>query len=66
MNLTIASPFKVGILKGVQVLVVDNDLNSGVIYTIFLEHFGANVITTWLYKGSFRNPDLVRPQHPNL
>lgn len=44
MNLTIASPIKVGILKGVQILVVDNDRDSGVLYTIFLRHFGANVI----------------------
>ncbi len=44
MNLTIASPFKIGILKGVQILVVDNDVDSGLVYTIFLEHFGANVI----------------------
>ncbi|QSJ18952.1 response regulator [Nostoc sp. UHCC 0702] len=50
MNLTIASPSKVGILKDVQVLVVDNDLNSGVLYSIFLEHFGANVMTAGSIK----------------
>lgn len=46
MNLTNASPFEVGILKDVQILIVDNDRDSGLLYTIFLKYFGANVITT--------------------
>ncbi|WP_341527649.1 response regulator [Nostoc sp. UHCC 0302] len=50
MNPTIASPLKVGILKGVQILVVDNDVDSRVLYTIFLEHFGANVMTAGSIK----------------
>jgi CheY-like chemotaxis protein len=54
MNLSIASRFKVGILKGVQILVVDNDVNSGVVYTIFLEHFGANVITASSIKEALK------------
>ncbi len=45
MNLTNNFPFKVGIFKDVQVLVVDNDLDSGVLYTIFLKHLDANVVT---------------------
>ncbi|WP_193199237.1 response regulator [Nostoc sp. MG11] len=45
MNLINNSPFKVGILKDVQVLVVDNDLDSGVLYSIFLKYFDANVVT---------------------
>lgn len=54
MNLTIASFFKVGILKGVQILVVDNDLDSGVLYTIFLKHFGANAIATCSIKEALK------------
>ncbi|UKO96188.1 response regulator [Nostoc sp. UHCC 0870] len=50
MNLTIADPSEVEILKGVQILVVDNDLDSGVLYSIFLKDFGANVIAS----GSIR------------
>ncbi|MBE9205025.1 response regulator [Nostoc sp. LEGE 06077] len=45
MNPTITSSIKVGTLKGVQILVVDNDIDSGVLLTIFLSYFGANVIT---------------------
>jgi DNA-binding NtrC family response regulator len=50
MNLTIASLFKVEILKDVQILVVDNDLDSGVLYTLFLKYFGTNVIATGSIK----------------
>jgi DNA-binding NtrC family response regulator len=46
MNLTTVAPVKVDLLKDVQILVVDNDLDSGELYTIFLKHFGANVITS--------------------
>ncbi|MEA5565959.1 MULTISPECIES: response regulator [unclassified Anabaena] len=50
MNLTIAGTSEVEILKGVQILVVDNDLDSGVLYSIFLEDFGANVIASGSIK----------------
>ncbi|MEA5617531.1 response regulator [Cronbergia sp. UHCC 0137] len=46
MNQSVASLFNVGILKGSQILVVDNDVDSGVLYSIFFKHFGANVITS--------------------
>ncbi|BAY18007.1 hypothetical protein NIES21_38500 [Anabaenopsis circularis NIES-21] len=46
MNPTITSSIKVGTLKGVQILVVDNDIDSGVLLTIFLSYFGANVTTS--------------------
>jgi DNA-binding NtrC family response regulator len=54
MNLTIASLFKVEILKDVQILVVDNDLDSGVLYTLFLKPFGANVIATGSIKEALK------------
>ncbi|MBD2213725.1 response regulator [Nostoc linckia FACHB-104] len=54
MNLTIASLFKVEILKNVQILVVDNDLDSGVLYTLFFKHFGANVIATGSIKEALK------------
>jgi DNA-binding NtrC family response regulator len=64
MNLTIASLFNVEILKDVQILVVDNDLDSGMIYTIFLKQFGANVITTGSIKEALKSltwfvPDIL-------
>lgn len=46
INPAIAANLKVGRLQGVQILVVDNDIDSGVLYTIFLTYFGANVITS--------------------
>ncbi|MBD2294341.1 response regulator [Anabaena sphaerica FACHB-251] len=46
MNLSVASPAKVGILKDLQILVVDNDVDSGVLYSIFLTNFGATVKTS--------------------
>ncbi|MBD2344750.1 response regulator [Anabaena subtropica] len=55
MNPTIASLFKVGILKDVQILVVDNDVDSGVLYTIFLQNFGANVIATNSIKKALKS-----------
>ncbi|AFY41919.1 response regulator [Nostoc sp. PCC 7107] len=50
MNPTITSLSQVGTLKGVQILVVDNDIDSGVLLTIFLSYFGANVITAGSIK----------------
>ncbi|AFY34811.1 response regulator [Calothrix sp. PCC 7507] len=50
MNSTIAAAFKVDLLKGVQILVVDNDVDSGVLYAIFLKYFGANVMTAGSIK----------------
>lgn len=37
---------KLGILKDVQILIVDNDIDSRDLYTILLQEFGANVTTT--------------------
>jgi len=46
MNRTNGSLSNIGILKGVQVLVVDNDHSSGEMYTCLLNRFGAIVKTT--------------------
>jgi CheY-like chemotaxis protein len=44
MNSILRSILEIGMLKDSQILVVDNDVDSGVLYTIFLEHFGASVV----------------------
>ncbi len=54
MNPTMTASCKTEILKGVQIIVVDNDVDSGVLYTIFLKHFGANVITTCSIKEALK------------
>ncbi len=46
MNLTTVASSETEILKGVQILVVDNDVDSGILYTLFLKYFGADVITS--------------------
>ncbi|MEA5576297.1 response regulator [Anabaena sp. UHCC 0451] len=52
MNSSIASFLNIDILKGSQILVVDNDVDSGVLYTIFFTQFGANVMTSSSIKGA--------------
>ncbi|TAF06814.1 MAG: response regulator [Nostocales cyanobacterium] len=52
MNSSIASTSTDGILKDLQILVVDNDVDSGVLYSIFLNQFGANVMTSSSIKGA--------------
>ncbi len=56
MNLTNASGFKVQILKGVQVLVVDNDNESGEMYDFLLNHFDEIVTLSIALKSVF--PDI--------
>ncbi|MDZ7993406.1 MAG: two-component system response regulator [Nostoc sp. EfeVER01] len=50
MNLINDFCLAVGILKGVQVLVVDNDRDSRDLYTFLLEDLSANVITAGSIK----------------
>ncbi|MEH2125707.1 response regulator [Nostoc sp.] len=50
MNLINDFCLAVGILKGVQVLVVDNDRDSRDLYAFLLEDLSANVITTGSIK----------------
>ncbi|MBE9104514.1 response regulator [Nostoc cf. edaphicum LEGE 07299] len=50
MNLINDFCLAVGILKGVQVLVVDNDRDSRDLYAFLLEDFSANVITAGSIK----------------
>ncbi|MTJ51663.1 response regulator [Anabaena sp. UHCC 0253] len=52
MDTRISSPFKVTILENVQILVVDNDVDSGLLYSIFLTGFGANVMVSSSIKGA--------------
>ncbi|BAB76627.1 all4928 [Nostoc sp. PCC 7120 = FACHB-418] len=54
MNPNTASTFNVGILKGVQILIVDNDIDSGVLYTLLLKDVGATVITTNSIKEALK------------
>jgi response regulator RpfG family c-di-GMP phosphodiesterase len=61
MNLTNNSLFKVGTLEGIQVLVVDNDLDSGLLYNIFLKHFGANVIACGSVKEALEKLSWFMP-----
>lgn len=46
MNLINNSPFKLGMLAGVQTLIVDNDRDSRDLYTFLLKDLSANVITS--------------------
>ncbi|MEH1960660.1 MAG: response regulator [Nostoc sp.] len=50
MNLINDFCLRVGILKGVQVLVVDNDRDSRDLYALLLKDLGANVITAGSIK----------------
>lgn len=52
MNSSIASTSTDGIFNGFQILIVDNDVDSGVLYTIFLTQFGASVMTSSSIKGA--------------
>ncbi|WP_413173097.1 response regulator [Anabaena azotica] len=63
MNSSIASTFTDGILKDLQILVVDNDVDSGVLYTIFLTQFGANVMTSSSIEGAL---EVLRWFVPNI
>lgn len=50
MNLDNSPPCQFEFLKGVEILVVDNDLDSRDMYTLLLNHFGANVSTAGSIK----------------
>lgn len=60
MNLTNASAF-IQILKGVQVLVVDNDNDSGEMYDILLNHFDAIVTLSRSVKHALEILDWLIP-----
>jgi CheY-like chemotaxis protein len=61
MNLINDYCFTVGILKGVQVLVVDNDRDSRDLYTFLLEDLSANVITAGSVKEALETLSWFTP-----
>ncbi|MEH2027799.1 response regulator [Nostoc sp.] len=63
MNLINDFCLTVGILKGIQVLVVDNDRDSRDLYAFLLEDLGANVITAGSVKEAV---EILRWFTPNI
>jgi CheY-like chemotaxis protein len=61
MNLINDFCLAVGILKGVQVLVVDNDRDSRDLYAILLEDLSANVITSGSVKEALETLSWFTP-----
>jgi response regulator RpfG family c-di-GMP phosphodiesterase len=61
MNMVKSNLAKIGILKDVQILVVDNDIDSRSLYSTLLEDLGANVIDTGSIKEALMLLDSLVP-----
>ncbi len=61
MNLINDFCLAVGILKGVQVLIVDNDRDSRDLYAFLLKDLNANVITTGSVKEALETLNWFKP-----
>ncbi len=61
MSMVKSHSAKVGILKDVQILIVDNDLDSRDMYTFLLEELGAKVTTTGSIKEALNLLDRLLP-----
>lgn len=61
MNMVKSNSAKLGILQNVQILIVDNDLDTRDMYTFLLEDLGANVTTTGSIEEALNLLDKLRP-----
>lgn len=61
MNMVKSHSAKIGILKDVQILVVDNDLDTRDMYTFLLEDLGANVTIAGSIKEALKFLDWLLP-----
>lgn len=61
MNMVKSNSAKLGILQNVQILIVDNDLDSRDMYTFLLEELGAKVTTTGSIKEALNLLDRLLP-----
>jgi len=61
MNMVKSPSAKLEILKDLQILVVDNDIDSRYLYTFLLQDLGANVTTTGSIKEALKLLDWLLP-----
>lgn len=61
MNMVKSNSAKLGILQNIQILIVDNDLDTRDMYTFLLEDLGANVTIAGSIKEALKFLDWILP-----